>query len=228
MNTNSYIAVVGPSFSGKSTLVHDLTNLPTKPVNVVEEYCVYAGGNQNFRTIPFASQKDAKRNIHDFLEWEKQRCEQAQRLHQSNGLPVVFDRSIYCVLLTQLLLRDKYPQLYNSFTYSFEQIELAVAQGAIVLPGRIVVVSPRNDATFASRTRRGVSVKAFASLEVMHYFRGIYIGIMDKSYVGQGRRGGIHITSHNEGQEQVVAEFLHFLQNSTPVDTTNILSNFPE
>lgn len=220
---NPYVAVEGSSFTGKSTLIKDLSVGARSCVCVIQEACEYAGGNKNFRRVPFSSQRDAELNIHDFLVWEEQRCADARKLYRQHKLPVVMDRSIYGTLLLQKLLRDCYPEWHNSYVYGLQAVHEAVLSGRIFLPSKLICLELPDEKTFFARTKRGVSVEAFNLPDTWRWMSTHYRLILRIHY---GKMSGVVLLSDNGGKPtrmRLVKEALTFLESSVPAKTLSIL-----
>jgi len=215
---NPFVGVIGPSFSGKSTLINNLSMWAQGKVTTVFEMCEYAGGNHNFRRIPFQSAIDAQENIHDFIEWEKRRCQDARRLYEKTGLPVVIDRTIYCVLLTQLLIKEFQPEWFNSFEYAIEEISSAVDASQIFIPSRLILMNSSSEDVFQLRSKRGVSVGMFMQPDVRNFLYQKY-KVLAMAYLP---RSVAYLSSDNgpTSRQDLVTDALRFIGDSQPTEVS--------
>jgi predicted ATPase len=170
---NVCIGIEGPSFSGKTTLLKDLVRTKIGK-NVVLEHDVYAGGANNFRSLPFINKREAEMNIFDFINWEKERRRDAEILYSRNKQPVFFDRTILSVILLQKLLHDYYPKLYNSYHFSIKPVIKFIRKKEVILPSRIIIMKPTTTEVFLKRRKRGVSVHLFSEEINLHRMNKLY------------------------------------------------------
>jgi hypothetical protein len=204
-----FTALVGSSFAGKSTLLADLSeacSLPT--VNTIPEYCANIGGNKNFRRIPFDSLEEAKTNINDFIHWEQQR-----QLHASmynRDYPIVMDRTLYCFLLTQLMLAKFRPAWFNAYDYGVNTVATEIACGRLILPQRLILLEPEDEATFLSRTTRGVSVSLFSETIIWRFFSRCYQLIMERLY-DEGRNLTLYSSNSLESRVDLARQVRDFV-----------------
>lgn len=180
MKKNYSIGIEGASFSGKTTLVRDLAGFLLKQ-NVIEEYCEYAGGNKNFRSVPFKDEKDAEGNVLDFVAWEKERCADAAAMKKRGG-PVFFDRTFFSVIALQKMLRDRYPSLPNAYEFAVQTFSEFLDKDEIRLPDKMIYIRPDSEEVFLERTKRGVSVRFFSEKETLWYLDAYYKEILDVFY----------------------------------------------
>ena len=180
MAKDYYIGIEGASFSGKTTLLSSLAGFLLKQ-NVIEEYCEYAGGNKNFRSVPFTDEKDAEGNILNFIAWEKERCADAAVM-KARGGPVFFDRTFFSVIALQKMLRDRYPSLPNAYEFAVQTFSEFLGKDEIRLPDKMIYIRPNDEDIFSERTKRGVSVRFFSEKETLQYLDAYYKEILDIFY----------------------------------------------
>ncbi len=213
-----FTALAGSSFAGKSTLIADLVHLNEEldrtQVATIAEYCAENGGNLNFRRIPFSSQTDAEANIDDFIGWEKQRQQLACR--QRHNRPIIMDRTIFCFLLTQLMLAKFRPDWFNTYDYGIETVAKDLAGGRLILPQRLILLEPADEATFLSRTSRGVSVSFFNEPKIWRFFSRSYRLIIEQLY-GEGNNLILYSNNSPESRADLAHRAKDFLISNQPV-----------
>ncbi|MCX6738875.1 MAG: hypothetical protein NT098_02350 [Candidatus Parcubacteria bacterium] len=218
---NSVVAIVGTSFSGKSMLLRELS---VSGFDVIDEYCVYAGGNRNFRKIPFKNALESEENIKDFLRLERLRQKDILLVKERNDNSVITDRSLFCVMLTQLMIRMMRPDWHNAFCRSVELVKESCERGDIVLPARLIILEPANEATFLARSQRGVSVGLFSEVATWKFFSRYYKLIAELLY---GQESFIRLFSSNTRKSaELVLEVEKFLQESHKVDSEVLLNKW--
>lgn len=87
----------GTSFAGKTTSAKELESYRPERYKLIEEYVVYAGGSKNFPPYPPKDKKEALSNLEFFLNLERKRHEDIERI-KSDGSVVVMDRSVVSLL----------------------------------------------------------------------------------------------------------------------------------
>lgn len=220
--TESGIGVVeGPQFSGKSTEMSRLSKTFDGQLVVVPESCDWVGGNVRFPSLAFNTLEDAKKSTHFFLELERRRCDYALDMKEKTGLPVVMDRiSPFSSLLLYKLLQDKYSSRFKFgglLEQGVETFQVALEQGKIFLPDRMVLMVPQDEETFLSRLNRGGSLGPLNKWESIQHIVEGYKRIARIQYPES------HMTVESRNfdprQEQISMDVMKFLEsdlNKTP------------
>lgn len=183
------LALEGPPFSGKTTVINRLKTAHRNQTVVIPESGEYVGGDRNFPPIPFATFSDAKASTHFFVATEEKRTQDARRALETTGLPVIMDRSTpISSLVFYMLLEEKHPELHkfddSFYRYGFDVFQNAVDKGTILLPRRIIYMQPGNEDTFKARTPRGASTNIFQQWDTFLYLHQRYLELIEQQYPG--------------------------------------------
>lgn len=232
-NKSQYVALEGPAFAGKTTLLRHLEKMYPSLVISVPEASEYVGGDKHFPSIPFATFEDAKASTHFFLELEKMRCEQAQKAaaHYPNKI-VILDRiTLLSSVLFYDLLESNFPDLHN-FSESFKQHALEISQKALdagdfFIPEKVILVLPKNKTTFESRLSRGAKNSMFGHWSSVEFLTEKYQNIFMRHF----RRNVLVLETENtlENLESCAAKVIAFLENrDESANNTNIFTQYAE
>jgi hypothetical protein len=174
MEAFQVIAVEGPSYAGKSTLLRALdetgaiTYIPELPQPL-------ADGTRRLEPFPFASAAAARSGVDRLIGHEAAR--QAFAKLQPPRRPMVFDRSVLSVLTFHRLLAERYPEYHNAYDYGLEAVSHALAAGDLALPARLLVLRPRCRQDFSDRQARATSASVLSDYETCRHLSRQYVDI---------------------------------------------------
>lgn len=184
------LALEGPPFSGKTTVINKLKMDYRNQAVVIPEAGEYVGGDKNFPKVPFDTFHDAKASTHFFVATEEKRTEDIRRAYEITGLPIIMDRSTpISSLVFYMLLEEKHPELHkfkeSYYRYGFDIFQNAVDRGTILLPKRIIYVQSGDEETFRARTPRGASTNIFQQWDTFLYLHQRYLELIVQHYPGE-------------------------------------------
>lgn len=230
---NNYVALEGPAFAGKTTLLRYLEKTYPHVVISVPEASEYVGGDTHFPSIPFASFDEAKASTHFFLELEKMRCEQAQKAATDNpGKTVILDRiTLLSSVLFYDLLENHFSDLHD-FSESFKQHALEISQKALnigdfFVPQKVILVLPKNKSIFESRLSRGAKNSMFGHWSSVEFLAKKYKNIFTRHF----KNNLLILETENtpENLQSCATKVLTFLEKTDEsIDNADIFSNYVE
>lgn len=220
---NLFIGIEGHSFSGKTTLLKDLS--ATGAINVVDEHDVFANGAENFPDIKFKNEKDVINDIKFFLDLEEKRCQKAIELIEENGKPTIFDRTIISVVLFQKYLKDQKKSWLHGYEDSIRIYQDAITTGRIFIPSRLIHLKPENKSVFQERTKRAVSIDFYKKFSTNEYMNKHYEYILENLF-DEGSYTTLYSDNTKRSRQKLVEKSLDFIFNSDKyTDTTKTLKN---
>lgn len=175
-NAHQFIALEGPAFAGKTTILKYLHHHYHDLFCVVPEASEYLGGDKHFPHVPFPSFDLAKSSSYFFLEMEHLRCKEAQKVAKSNPKKtVILDRStLLSSVLFYSLLEEKFPEIHNfseSFTqHALELFDAELKVSSFFIPEKLILIKPKNRSVFESRLSRGTKNTMFG-----HWFSATFL-----------------------------------------------------
>ncbi len=91
-------ALEGSSFAGKTTIARGIERQEPEVFKAVQEYVFYAGGSEKFPSFPPKNKEEALKNLEFFVNLERKRHEDIQKIQEEKNKIVVMDRSVITLL----------------------------------------------------------------------------------------------------------------------------------
>lgn len=228
------VALEGAAFAGKTTILNHLGKYYSDKVNIVPEVGEYVGGDKNFPSSDFKDLSSAKASTYFFVEIEKQRCKDALKLYEKNGLPIILDR---CTPFSSLLLyslleltakKEEEKKIFrNAFDHALSAFSTQVEGKNIFLPNNIIYIKPKNKRVFEARFSRGTKNMIFAAWGSFSFLNQQYKYLLNNHFSNSSIALETENTLQNlDGVSRKIIEFIDSAKKEHYINTDNIFKNF--
>lgn len=209
-------ALDGNSFAGKTSITrtlgkdHDFAVVPEP-----SEYCTLP-------TFPPATYYDAKQSVDYFLEIEKRRSDDAVGFTATASAGVIMDRSLWCYLSFQHVVRKRMPQTPNAYEYCLDIFERGVRDRDVIIPSIEILVTPKDNAIHNRRVeQRGPVDIVFLN----DYKTTLCINqwLSEIIRIAYGRSKGLEVYSDENDIKKISNDVATFVGHATPEIDSNMV-----
>lgn len=166
----------GPSYVGKTSLLNQVRETDDS-VRIIDEHDIYAHGIGNFPPFPNTSANQAAENVDFFFDLEQLRHRDAQEMQLTGADKILFDRSIFSVILFQKYIRTlNLDDHASAYEYAKERAKVLIEGNLVSMPDALIFLSADFE-TIQMRHEREISVGLLRSKSAHSFFDEHYQAI---------------------------------------------------